>query len=365
MTSLRELAFSWRVGLCLLAGPMMVTLLGCMSFHQGAIAGEPKDARFMQLEGARVRYIDEGQGPAVVLIHGFASSLDAWGTVVPELVKHHRVIALDLKGFGWSSRPEGDYSPRAQAQLVMQLLDRLGVKEAAVVAHSWGSSVALALALMAPDRVSRIALYDAWVYEEQLPTTFLWARADGMGEVLFGLFYQELPEEKVALAFHDERYVTEDLVETIEDQLSRPGTTAAALAAVRGQRFEAMQAQYRTIDQPVLLLWGREDRVTPVEYGERLSLELPHAELRVYPQCGHFPMIEARNPSNDDLVAFLAASSGEQARPEPPEPQTPAPEAPASDPAPAVVPTTPIGPPPPPPEREEDNPFIEPDDEPG
>ena len=135
----------------------------------------------MQLDGARVRYVDEGQGPPVVLIHGFASSLDAWATVTPELVKRHRVIALDLKGFGWSDRPEGDYSPRAQATLVVQLLDRLGVKRAAVVAHSWGSSVALALALMAPDRVSRIALYDAWVYEEQLPTTFLWARAGWHG----------------------------------------------------------------------------------------------------------------------------------------------------------------------------------------
>ena len=248
-----------------------------MAFHQGPIAGEPKDARFMQLDGARVRYTDEGEGPPVVLIHGFASSLDAWATVTPRLVKNHRVIALDLKGFGWSDRPAGDYSPRAQAQLVLQLLDRLGVERTAVVAHSWGSSVALALALMVPDRVSRLALYDAWVYEEQLPTTFLWARADGMGEVLFGMFYTELPDEKVALAFHDERYVTEELVETVEDQIARPGTTAAALAAVRGQRYEQMQKRYRDIDQPVLLLWGREDRVTPLEYGERLSLEAKFA----------------------------------------------------------------------------------------
>jgi len=358
---LREIVVLSRVVLwCLFAGPVLVSLVGCLSFHRGPIEGEPKDAHFMQLDGARVRYMDQGRGSPVVLIHGFASSLDAWATVVPALVKEHRVIALDLKGFGWTDRPEGDYSPRAQAQLVLQLLDRLGVKRAAVVAHSWGSSVALALTLMAPDRVSRVALYDAWVYEEQLPTTFLWARADGMGEILFGMFYTELPDEKVALAFHDERYVTEDLVETVEDQISRPGTTAAALAAVRGQRYEEMQKRYREIEQPVLLLWGREDRVTPLEYGERLSLDLPHAELRVYPQCGHFPMIEARHPSNDDLVAFLS------------EPDVPAPPpvAPASRPVPptsAPEPAPEVAPEPaePPPEPVEDNPFVDPDDDQG
>ena len=94
---LRELLVLCRVALwCFVAGPALVSLVGCMAFHQGPIAGEPKGARFMQLDGARVRYTDEGEGPPVVLIHGFASSLDAWATVTPRLVKNPRVIALDL-----------------------------------------------------------------------------------------------------------------------------------------------------------------------------------------------------------------------------------------------------------------------------
>jgi pimeloyl-ACP methyl ester carboxylesterase len=351
----RPAAACWLLVLFgMLAGP-----LGCMSFHRGPISGEPADATFMQLDGARVRYRDVGQGPAVVLIHGFASSLDAWAGVVPALSSKHRVIALDLKGFGWTDRPEGDYAPRAQAELVLQLLDKLGVKRSAVVAHSWGSSVALALTMLAPERVSRIALYDAWVYEDQLPTTFLWARADGMGELLFGMFYSELPEEKVALAFYDEANVSEALVESVQEQLARPGTTAAALEAVRGQRFEAMQARYREISQPVLLLWGREDRVTPLAYGERLSLELPNAKLRVYPQCGHFPMIEALHASNRELASFLAE----------PDPVAAAP-ATSSGPAPSSATASPVVPAPmdlpePAPATEapapvEDNPFVDP-----
>ncbi len=291
------------LALILAAAPM---LTGCPSFYAGALPGEPRTAKYAAVDGAHVRYLDKGQGPPVVLLHGFASSLETWDLVVPELARTHRVIAVDLKGFGWSDRPEGDYSPAAEARLVIKLLDQLGVKRAAFVGHSWGSSVTLALALAAPERVSRIALYDAWVYEAQLPTTFLMARADGLGELLFSLFYDQRSDERIALAFYNKELVTEPLVEAVELSQGRPGTTAAALAAVRGQRFTEQEARYRTIDKPVLLLWGREDVVTTLKFGERLARDLPHARLVVYPQCGHFPMLEAKGQSNADLLKFLA-----------------------------------------------------------
>ncbi len=281
---------------------------GCApSFYDGVPPGAPKDAMYADVAGARVRFVDEGEGPPVVLIHGFASALDTWRGVMKQLVaRHHRVLAMDLKGFGWSSRPSGDYSPQAEAALVLALMDQRNVKTAQVVAHSWGSSVALALALAAPERVSKLALYDAWVYEEQLPTTFLWARGSGVGEVLFDLFYAERPDEKIARAFYDpKKYVSERFVEEVEKALDRPGTTAAALAAVRGQRFDDVQKRYHELPQPVLLLWGREDEVTLLPFGERLASDLPHAHLVTYPHCGHFPMIEAAGSSTDDLLEFL------------------------------------------------------------
>ncbi len=290
----------------LLLSFMVHLLVGCMSFHSGPLPGAPRSATYADVGGVRVRYVDVGEGPAVVLVHGFASSLETWGGVLPELAKSHRVIALDLKGFGWTTRPPGDYSPRAQAELVYGLLDQRGVTKAAVVGHSWGSSVALEMALLHPDRVTRLALYDAWVYEEQLPTFFIWARAPGLGETLFSLYYGQRPEQRMAYAFYDkERFVTEKLVEDVQRALDRPGTTAAALAAVRGQRYAAVQDRYRTIAQPTLLLWGRDDEVTLLSYGERLSRDLKNARLVVYPQCGHFPMIEAAGPSTSELAAFL------------------------------------------------------------
>jgi pimeloyl-ACP methyl ester carboxylesterase len=283
-----------------------VLLGGCLAFHQGAMPGEPRGARFAEVSGARVRYTDVGEGPAVVLLHGFASSLETWDLLVPVLKGRYRVVAVDLKGFGWTDRPAGDYSPQAQADMVLRLLDRRGVREFAVVAHSYGASVALALALAAPERVRRLALYDAWVYEEQLPSFFLWSRARGLGELLFGLFYEERAEDKLALAFYDPSRVPERLIEDVERAFARPGTRAAALAAVRGMRYAAVQDRYRTIDQPVLLLWGREDVVTPVAVGERLARDLPRSRLVVYPRCGHLAMLEAAAATNAAVAQFLA-----------------------------------------------------------
>jgi pimeloyl-ACP methyl ester carboxylesterase len=268
--------------------------------------GEPKAATFADIEGTRVRYLDTGgEGEPVVMIHGFASSLETWDAVRPAIEKNRRIIAMDLKGFGWTDRPEGDYSPEAQARLVLGLMTQRGVDRATIVAHSWGASVALAVALMSPERVQRMALYDAWVYEAQLPPFFHWSRAPGVGEALFSLYYPERADERMSLAFYDRSLVSEPLVEAVEAALERPGTLAAALAAVRGQRYAQVEGRYRTVKQKVLLLWGREDLVTPLSYGERLAHDLPGSRLIVYPTCGHFPMLEAVAASNRDLLAFL------------------------------------------------------------
>ncbi len=284
---------------------LFLGLSGCLHFHNGPMPGEPKDATYLTVEGTRVRYVDVGEGPPVVLLHGFASSIENWVTVMPRLVKDHRVIAIDLRGFGWTDRPVADYSPEGQAKLLRAVLDERKVEKASIVAHSWGSSVALAYALAYPDQVDRLVLYDAWVYESQLPSMFHMARAKGFGEMLYALFYTERYDERLALGFYNPEIITEQLVEDVERAFERPGTRFAALETVRGMTFDSMESKYRTITAPTLLMWGREDLVSPVSIGERLLRQLPNSKLNVYPRCGHFPMLEAVGDSNRDLVRFL------------------------------------------------------------
>jgi uncharacterized protein (TIGR04551 family) len=308
------------------AAACAVALAGCPSFHAGPLPGAPAGATFVDVDGIHVRYREAGSGPAVVLLHGYGASLDSWITVQPSVAAHHRVIAIDLKGFGWTSRPEGDYSPAAQAQLAWHVLDKLGVDQVAIVGHSWGTSVALSMAVAHPERTLRVALYDAYVYDDQVPSFFRWAQTSGLGELLFSLFYTERLEDRAPLAYYDERWVTQARVERVEHDMDRPGTTAAALAVARGHHFEHLHEQLRTFTRPVLLLWGAEDQVTPLAFGHRLVNELADATLKVYEHCGHIPMVEAHNASTRDLVEFL---DQDRALPESPTPTlTPTPTPP-------------------------------------
>jgi len=284
---------------------------GCASFHPAPLPNAPAGATFVDVDGVHVHYREAGTGPAVVLIHGYGASLDSWAGVIPELSASHRVIAVDLKGFGWTSRPDGDYSPAGEAQLVWGVLDKLGVADVAIVGHSWGTSVALSMAVAHPERVRKVALYDAYVYDDQVPSFFRWAELDVLGDALFGLFYTERIEERAALAYFDERWITQARIDHVQADLDKPGTVAAALAVAREHHFEKLHEQLKTFTKPVLLLWGREDQVTPLAYGERLVTELANATLKVYPRCGHIPMVEARSPSTRDLVSFLEESAPE------------------------------------------------------
>ncbi len=290
-----ETSFSARRGF-----PLAIRL----GFHAGPLPGEPADGTFVTVAGTRVHYVDQGIGPAVVLVHGFCSSLEIWNQLIPELVREHRVVALDLKGFGWTDRPEGDYSQLAQAKLVWALLNHLGIEQAALVGHSWGVAVTLAMALLAPRRTTRVAVYDGWAYEEQLSWLFRWARFDGIGESLISFYDPRLIRHQMATAFYDSAYVTARRIKKAQSSMALPGSAGAALASMRGMRFSDQQTRYTSLRVPALVLWGQQDSISTPSFGHRLSADLS-AQLIMYPRCGHFPMIEAKRASNAALAGFL------------------------------------------------------------
>lgn len=279
---------------------------GCLSYHRGPLPGEPSTATFATIDDARIRYLDIGEGTPVVLLHGFGASLESWGAVIPALAKHHRVLALDLKGFGWSGRPEGNYSPAAQAKLVLQLMSQRGIERAAIVGQSWGGAVALSVVAAAPERVTRVALYGALAFEDQVNGFMSWARVRGMGKLMFSLMWDpRLLAENMQLAFYDKSLVTAAALDRVETNMSRPGATAAAYSVVHQISLTALEPRYASMTQPFLLVWGRDDQITPKRFGERLAHELPNAKLMIYPRCGHLPQIEAPR-STIDLATFLA-----------------------------------------------------------
>ena len=287
---------------------LLAALCGCVHFQEGPVDyGKPAN-EFVQVHERRMHVIDRGQGPhTVLLIHGYGASKSSWEELIERLAPSMRVIAPDLPGFGYSDRYAGDYSPEALADDLAALLDARGVGKASIVGHSWGASIALAFALRHPDRLERLVLMSAWCYTDQLTPFFDWVQVPGLGEMIMTLFYPARTGDKLALNFaHPEKFVTAERVEKVEANLARPGSLATLLAAARGMsHFAELETQYPKIEIATLLVWGREDRVALLPFGERLQRELPNARLVVIGDCGHVPEIECPAPTAHAIGDFL------------------------------------------------------------
>lgn len=281
-----------RAWMCLLL--VALTATACRDYQREDTAWKKGAHEFFDDPDGRVHYRVLGDGPPVLLVHGFASSMVVWGTLTPSLCRAHRCILVDLPGFGLSDKRERDYHPVAIAATLVRLLEHLGVTEPVdVVAHSWGSSVALALALDRPERVRRLVLTSSWIYSQQLPTFFEWARIPGVGELLWDWFYTEQPAYKFSMSFYDPAlHADPAVVDLIDEAFERPGAVRAALEASRAQRFERMERRYPDVAHPALLVWGAEDQVSDLYFGKRLAADLRASRLEVIALCGHMPMIE-------------------------------------------------------------------------
>ena len=290
----------------------LLAAAACAPFHAGPLPGAPADDAYIDVEHTHLRYRDVGRGPTVVFLHGLGATLETWERVTPALHPGHRTIALDLKGFGWSSRPAGDYSPRAQARIVLAFLDELGVTDFCIVAHSWGSAVALEVALLQGQRVQRVALLEAWVYDDQVPGFVRWSRRPALGAALASLYDRSELDLRLEQAYADPDAVGQPLVDDVEARLRRPGARAATAAIYRDFRPPKIRdGAYQHIVAPTLVVSCREDALTPPRPLRRLADELPNATFASMEGCGHFPMHERLHATNRLLTDFLTEESTE------------------------------------------------------
>lgn len=273
---------------------LTLLLTGCLSWQEAPL--EHAGAAQVRVDEADVHYELTGpeDAPPVVLVHGFGSSTRVWGLLAADLARDHRVLALDLKGFGQSSRYAGRYDRRAHAEVVLAVMDEAGIRRADLVAHSMGSAVSLTVADLAPSRVGRLVLVGPWLFEDQVPWALRDARQPGLGELIFGLWFTEHLDHRFAWSFADpEAFVTEDVIDRAREVLNQRGSRAAALATIRGLDLPDLEGRLAEVPHATLIVQGASDRVAQPAFAQRLSVTLPHAEVELVPDAGHFPMLEA------------------------------------------------------------------------
>lgn len=279
----------------------------------------PLPIRHVDVDGIDIAYVDSGGDlPPIVLVHGLSSSIGFWEYQISALAKDHRVLALDLPGYGASGRPDAPYTPPWFAGVVADWMEGLGVPSAPIVGHSMGGQIALTLALEHPERVEALVLSAPAGIERF-----------GAGEAAFLKRYQS--ESKAFDTGEDElRYVFTNLVfARVDDGVERllqervrmkgtpalRGTSVAVARSVAGMLDFPVYARLGEIRVPTLVVYGTADRMipNPVLTGGRTATiareaerAIPGAKVVLVQRAGHTVHHDAPEVFNAAVATFLA-----------------------------------------------------------
>jgi len=278
----------------------------------------PPIGRFLEVDGVRLHYIERGHGEPLVLIHGNGTMIQDFTVsgLVDRLAERFRVIVIDRPGYGYSSRPRQLWTPRAHARLFQGALDQLGVNRAMVYGHSWGTLVAIALALEFPSLVRGLVLGSGYYFPTLRADTFLLSPpaipvlGDAMRytispplarAVLPGMIKRMFQPAAVPERF-DRLFPKELMVRPLQLR------AAAEDAALMTPAVIELEQHYREIRVPVTIITGADDQVVDVGcQSERLHRELIGSKFVALPGLGH--MIHHLAP---DAVADAIVGASEQ-----------------------------------------------------
>jgi pimeloyl-ACP methyl ester carboxylesterase len=271
----------------------------------------------IELDGAKVNYVEMGEGPPVVLVHGLGGCWQNWLENIPHLARDHRVLALDLPGFGDSPLPPWEINIPAYGRLLDAFCTQLNVHSCALVGNSMGGFISAEAAIARPEWVERLALVSA-----------------------AGITHARMRKEPAEMAARMTTAAAPLAMRFQERSLTRPGLRRIAFQGVfyapQWMRPELLWEQYhgalgargflpaiqtlvgydftdrlRQIELPTLIVWGRNDRIVPPADAYGYARHLRNSRVVIFDRCGHCPQLERPMRFNRLLDQFLQAPDGE------------------------------------------------------
>ena len=273
-------------------------------------------AHVATINDRKMAYHEAGQGPVLFLLHGSGpgvTGMENFSANIATYSKHFRTIVLDLPGYGGSDAIEGP-PDQAAAKAVVDFMDALGIQSASLLGNSFGGIVGARIAAQWPDRVAKLILIGGLGFN-------LFAPFPNEGINLLSEFAEDPTRARMAQwlrsMVHDKSIVTDELIDRRLAQALEPKTLAttklmysrAAMQAMAN--FIAGPDALKSIDFlpriqcPTLLTWGRDDRVSQLDRALLPMRLIPHCELHVFPNCGHWAMIERKKEFEATTLSFL------------------------------------------------------------
>jgi len=272
----------------------------------------------VMLNGYEFRYLDSGEGPAVLFIHGLTGSSRNWAHLVDMLNTDHRILVPDLHGHGASAKPMGDYSLSAHAATLRDLLDRLGIDRVTLVGHSLGGGIAMQFCYLFPERVERLVLVASggfgrsvspllrsatlpgaeWVLP-LIASSWVRARAEAVGRSLAKLGWRPSPDVTEAW-----RGFT-----SLADADSRRAFLATTRSVIDpgGQTVTAHDHLPMAVEIPTLVVWGTRDRMIPTWHATTAHQAIPGSRVELFEGAGHYPQLDQPERFAEVLSDFMSA----------------------------------------------------------
>ena len=260
--------------------------------------------------GIVTNYHDRGQGAPVLLLHGSGPGVSAWANwrlVIPHLADNFRVIAPDIVGFGFTERPDDiRYDMETWLRHALDFLDAMELEQAHVVGNSFGGSLAVALAVHAPERVSRLVLMGSVGLEFELTEglDLTWGYTPSLDNM----------RRLLDLFAYNRELVTDELAQLRYEASLRPGVQESYAAMFPAPRQDGIrkicssEADVSNIEHETLVVHGRDDRIIPVSCSEQLFKCIKNSQLHIFSNCGHWTQIEHNQRFNKLVTGFLLES---------------------------------------------------------
>ncbi|MCB0857263.1 MAG: alpha/beta hydrolase [Solirubrobacterales bacterium] len=312
---------SSRIGwpLKIIVGVLLV-LLVLLVLNAFALNNETKPAeinvpggQLVNTTSGQLQVLDTGEPPAqaslpVVLIHGSAGAINWWDDLIPLLEPDHRVIAIDMLGYGGSEKPDSDYSIETQGRAIAEVLSRLGVSRAVLVGHSLGGKVVTSVAEQAPALAAGLTVIDT-APDNSFGGLSGGARASRtplLGQALWRVAPDSMVRKNLEQGFAPGYDVPDKFVEDVRE-MTYPAYKDSAVQGEEYTEDQTLVERLTALEKPLLVIFGEEDQIYDAREALSAYAAIPGVETRLIVQSGHSPQVEAPEQTANMINTFAAS----------------------------------------------------------
>ncbi|MBT3240131.1 MAG: alpha/beta hydrolase [Chloroflexi bacterium] len=247
----------------------------------------------------------------MILIHGFFYDTHLWDNNIDQLAKKYKVYAMDLWGFGYSSRENLDFGYPLYTRQLRLFMDALKIKRATLIGQSMGGGTIVKFAISTSERVDKVVLVDPAILPNKLPIMGKIANLPIVGELLFGANINYPRKMTLGNTFiHNKKHITAEYFEKVTRFQKIENSTEILLAILRKQFFHTLGdevSQLGKIELPKLIVAGRQSAGIPTRLSEKVHQILKGSQLEILDDAGHCPNDEQSEKFNELVLAFLAS----------------------------------------------------------